>query len=84
MLFGLLLAPKFFLVEGDDSCIELLLNCLFKLPFCLCLCSFLASHRGDYPTLSLFGSYVVRLIFTFPMSFYDGVMGMVTVDPQLE
>ena len=75
---------KVFLLERDDSYIELLSNCLFKLPFCPCLCPFLASHRGDYPTLSLFGSYVVRFIFTFPMSFHDGVMGMVTVDPQLE
>ena len=27
-------------------------------PFCPCLCCFLASHRGHYPTLSVFGSYI--------------------------
>ena len=30
MLFGLLLAPNFFVVERDDSYIELLLNYLYK------------------------------------------------------
>ena len=37
-------------------------------PFCPCLCCFLASHRGHYPTLSLFGSYI-RSFSHFPCHF---------------
>ena len=37
-------------------------------PFCPCLCCFLASHRGHYPTLSVFGSYI-RSFSHFPCHF---------------
>ena len=67
MLFGLLLRPKFFLLR------EMTVRIAFKLPlqidpFCPCLCCFLASHRGHYPTLSLFGSYI-RSFSHFPCHF---------------
>ena len=67
MLFGLLLRPKFFLLR------EMTVRMACKLPlqidpFCPCLCCFLASHRGHYPTLSLFGSYI-RSFSHFPCHF---------------